>query len=302
MYHIACNIDSKYTRFCGVLMVSVFENNKDESIKVHILGDGLTQKDKKDLQDIASSYGNRVVFYDVNDDMFQQFPVSDQWPRVIYYRLMLPSLVESDVDRVLYVDCDIIFRGPIKELMEVDLKNNTVAAVEDVFSHFLSYVYPLGYKPTDLYFNSGVILIDVKRWKNRNITNRCLEFIQNNKVTHPDQDALNAVLHDSWLRVSNRWNFLSNYHVTYLNMTMCKMDMDKSYPYYPIICHFTGQKPWDSRCRSPFKSEFFEYQKKTIWHNCIPKHSMGERIHQVLAILLEKIKIKTRNPYYKYDI
>lgn len=58
--------------------------------------------------------------------------------------------------------------------------------------------------------------------ENRNITNRCLEFIQNNKVTHPDQDALNAVLHDSWLRVSNRWNFLSNYHVTYLNMTMCK--------------------------------------------------------------------------------
>ena len=49
MYHIACNIDSKYTRFCGVLMVSVFENNKDVSIKVHILGDGLTQKDKKDL-------------------------------------------------------------------------------------------------------------------------------------------------------------------------------------------------------------------------------------------------------------
>ena len=89
MYHIACNIDSKYTRFCGVLMVSVFENNKDVSIKVHILGDGLTQKDKKDLQDIASSYGNSVVFYDVNDDMFQQFPVSDQWPRCCHHLLNL---------------------------------------------------------------------------------------------------------------------------------------------------------------------------------------------------------------------
>lgn len=302
MYHIACNIDSKYTRFCGVLMVSVFENNKEETIRFHVLGDGLTQKDKKTLQDIASSYGNSVVFYDVNDDMFQNFPVSDQWPRVIYYRLILPSLVEPDVDRVLYVDCDIIFRGSIKELMEVDLKNNTVAAVEDVFSHFLSYVYPLGYKPTDWYFNSGVILIDVKKWRDRNITNRCLEFILNNKVTHPDQDALNAVLHDSWLRVSNRWNFLSNYHVTYLNKNMYKMDIDKSYPYYPVICHFTGQKPWDSRCRSPFKSEYFKYQKNTIWKDCIPRHTFGEKIHQVLAIILEKLKIKRRNPYYKYDI
>ncbi len=302
MYHIACNIDSKYTRFCGVLMVSVFENNKEEAIKFHVLGDDLTQKDKKNLQDIASSYGNSVVFYDVNDDMFQNFPVSNQWPRVIYYRLILPSLVESEVDRILYVDCDIIFRGPIKELMEVDLKNNTVAAVEDVFSHFLSYVYPLGYKPTDWYFNSGVILIDVKRWRDRNITNRCLEFIQHNKVTHPDQDALNAVLHDSWLRVSNRWNFLSNYHVTYLNKNMYKMDIDKSYPYYPVICHFTGLKPWDSRCRSPFKSEYFKYQKNTIWKDCIPRHTLDEKIHQVLAILLEKLNIKRRNQYYKYDI
>lgn len=302
MYHIACNIDSKYTRFCGVLMVSVFENNKEETIRFHILGDGLTPKDKEDLQDIASNYGNSVVFYDVDEDMFRNFPVSNQWPRVIYYRLILPSLVESDVDRVLYVDCDIIFRGPIKELMDVDLKNNTVAAVEDVFSHFLSYVYPLGYNPTDWYFNSGVILIDVEKWKHRDITHKCLEFIKRNKVVHPDQDALNAVLHDSWLRISNRWNFLSNYHVTYLNMKMFQMDMDKSYPYYPVICHFTGLKPWDSRCRSPFKSDFFEYQEKTIWKDCIPKHTYGERIHQVLVAIFDSLKIKKRNPYYKYEV
>lgn len=302
MYHIACNIDSKYTRFCGVLMVSVFENNKGEEVKFHVIGEGLTSNDKKALHDIASNYGNSVVFYDVNEKMFRNFPVSDQWPQVIYYRLILPSLLEDDINRILYVDCDIIFRGPIKDLMEVDMGDNTIAAVEDVFSHYAGYIFNLGYCPTDWYFNSGVLLIDVAKWKSRDITNKCIEFIKTHDVVHPDQDALNAVLHDSWLRVSNRYNFLSNYHVRYLNMELCRMDLDKSYPYYPVICHFTGQKPWDSRCVSPFKTEFFKYQEKTIWKDCIPKHTMREKIHYKLAFILDKLKIKGRNPYYKYEI
>lgn len=302
MYHIACNIDSKYTRFCGVLIVSVFENNRDKDIKFHILSDGLTNHDKESLKDIVNKYKGSIAFYDINESIFDKFPVSDQWPKVIYYRLMLPNLVDDTVSRILYVDCDIIFRGPIQELMEIDLKGKTIAAVEDVFSNYLSYIHLLGYKTTDYYFNSGVLLIDVKKWRNNNITQRCIEFIKNNEVIHPDQDALNAILHDSWIRIPNKWNFLSNFHVQYINQTIYLMDINKSYPDYPVICHFTGIKPWDSRCRSPFKSEFYEYQNKTIWKECIPSHTLKEIIHEKLARLLDWFGIKKYNKYYKYNI
>ena len=78
--HIACNIDSKYTRFCGVLMVSLFENNKNEHIKMHILGYHLSDKDKQDLIDITNEYHNEIKFYDIDENIFKDFPISDQWP------------------------------------------------------------------------------------------------------------------------------------------------------------------------------------------------------------------------------
>ena len=283
-------------------MVSVFENNKDKRITIHILADNLSNSDKNNLSEISRRYEGEIVFYDINDELFKGFPTSAQWPRVIYYRLMLPNMVEHNVERILYVDCDIIFRGSIQELMEIELDGKTIAAVEDVFSNYLSYIYLLGYPSTDYYFNSGVILVDVKKWKTNNITRRCIDYIKKNKVIHPDQDALNAVLHNSWKRIPNKWNFLSNFHVNYINKIIYEMDINKTYPDYPVICHFTGLKPWDSRCRSPFKSEFFEYQDKTVWKNCIPSHSFKERVHECITRMLDRLGIRKYNQYYKYNI
>ena len=103
MMHIACNIDSKYTRFCGVLMVSLFENNKNESIKMHILGYHLTNENKKDLLDITQSYNNEIQFYDIDETIFAGFPISEQWPIVIYFRLMLPMLIDKSIQRILFL-------------------------------------------------------------------------------------------------------------------------------------------------------------------------------------------------------
>lgn len=301
MYHIACNIDSQYTRYCGVLMVSLFENNRDVPLKMHILGDRLRTSDKQSLMEISRLYGNEIQFYDVDESIFKGFPVSRQWPSVIYYRLLLPQLLDDRIGRILYVDCDIIFRGSVKELMEMDLKGNTIAAVEDILSNYLSYIHLLGYKATEHYFNSGSMLIDVDKWRKDSVSAQCMRYIKEHTVLHPDQDALNAVLHGSWLQVSGRWNFLSYLHVKYINRQTFDMDINKTYPYYPVICHFTGFKPWDSRCRSPFKSEFYEYQSKTVWKDCVPKHSLYEKIHQLLVTICDTLKIRKKNPYYRYD-
>lgn len=60
MIHITCSLDSKYTRFAGVLMTSIFENNKDERIMMHIMGFQLSNNDKTDLEYIAKRYNNEI--------------------------------------------------------------------------------------------------------------------------------------------------------------------------------------------------------------------------------------------------
>jgi len=298
--HVACNIDSKYTRFCGVLMVSLFENNKVEIIKMHILADSLTDEDKNNLAEIAHRYSNQIQFYEVDKTLFEEFPTSNQWPKVIYYRLMLPEIIDKEVKRVLYVDCDIIFRGPIKELFDINLDGKIIGAVEDVLSIYSYMIENLGYSPTNYYFNSGVILIDVKSWINNNITKQCLDFIRNNNVKHPDQDALNAILNQQWLRLHHRWNFISNYHTFYIDPECFKADFNVKGTHYPVIIHFSGIKPWNSACQDPYKLYFFEYQKYTKWGCVIPKHSIKEYIFFTISVLLDKFKIRKRNEYYRF--
>lgn len=303
IFHVACNIDSKYTRYCGVLMISLFENNKESKIKMHILGYHLTTENKNDLKKIAINYHNDIQFYDVNEEMFKEFPVSEQWPIVIYFRLMLPELISKDVERVLYVDCDIIFRGPIQDLMNIDLKGNIIGAVEDkMASPYAPYLEMLGYDPKYQYFNSGVLLIDIKKWNNSSISEKCIAFIKENKVIHPDQDALNAILHDKWIRLTNRWNNGSALHTRYISMEFFIKDFNKETKSYPVIIHFSGIKPWDSRCRDPFKDDFYKYQALTKWHNCIPKHSIKEWIYHGITLILDRIGIRKINPFYKFNI
>lgn len=300
--HIACNIDSKYTRYCGVLMVSLFENNKNEHIKIHILCYHLTKENKQDLKDIATYYNNEVQFYDVDESTFVGFPISEQWPIVIYFRLILPNIIDQTVDKILYVDCDIIFRGPIQELMNIELNNYVIGAVEDGISPYAPIIEELGYDPKYYYFNSGSLLINLPLWRNLQISQKCIEYIKTHHVIHPDQDALNAILYDKWLRLSYKWNNMSHLHTKYMNMHFFLMDKQKKTRNYPIIIHYTGEKPWYSNCKNPFKDEFFEYQARTKWANCIPRHTLYDKIEYLISIILDKLCIRKRNPYYLYKI
>ena len=290
--HIACNIDSKYTRFCGVLMVSLFENNRDEHLKMHILCYHLTDENKEDLQEIATRYNNDIQFYDIDETIFKGFPISDQWPIVIYFRLMLPELLDKNIIKVLYLDCDILCRGNLNELFSTKMGDNAICATEDILSRFPALYNRLGYHPSYNYFNSGVLLINVAKWKELELTKKCINYIGSNKVRHPDQDALNAILFDKKMILDSRWNYISNYHTRYISKEEYEEDLFKTKTYFPIFIHFTGTKPWSNLCDSPFKREWFSYQNKTKWKDMIPSHSIKQIIVYRTALLLDAIGIR----------
>ena len=77
--HITCALDSKYTRFAAVLLVSIFENNKNERFCCHIMGLDLSEENKQDIVEITERYNNDVRFYAMHKELFQEFPVSSQW-------------------------------------------------------------------------------------------------------------------------------------------------------------------------------------------------------------------------------
>ena len=111
MIHIACNIDSNYVRHCAVTLVSLFENNRAETFTVHILARGLTVKEQTVLTGLAARYGSRVAFYEPDPSLLEGFTIRKFSRRIsmaTYYRCILSELLPAGVDRLLYLDCDIV--------------------------------------------------------------------------------------------------------------------------------------------------------------------------------------------------
>src|SRR5690606_1313781 len=112
--------------------------------------------------------------------------------RANYYRLLIPELIPL-AQKVIYLDADIIMASSISEFQEFDLKDHALAAVADPIYQWKK---DLGMKDTATYFNSGVMLINLNRWKELDISRKAFEFIQTypDKIRFVDQCALNAVV------------------------------------------------------------------------------------------------------------
>jgi lipopolysaccharide biosynthesis glycosyltransferase len=302
MIHIAVNIDENYVKHCGVLLISIFENNRNRQFSIHILCDHLSEESKNVLSSIVEGYGGVLTFYDITIQSFENFPVSSQWPITIYYRLLIPSLLSDNINRVLYLDCDIIVKGSLDELWNSDLDEFAVGAVEDELSPISAMIERLGYDSKYGYFNSGVLLLNLYYWRKNNISKKCVDYIYSNmdNIFHPDQDALNAILHDKWLSLEYRWNFISSYQRLYFNRLHLEDDFKCISIKFPVIIHFTGKKPWDSKCRSHFKLDYFYYLEQSPWKCHLPKHSFVEYVIHFGIILSHRLGLFRVRINYKF--
>lgn len=160
-----------------------------------------------------------------------------------YLRMLLPSMLAADYDRILYLDSDIWVKGgDIEGLFAIDLQGHPVACVRDnqqwrtpgrKVQEFRDFQLP-----NAPYFNSGVILFDVASWNAQGIEAKALEFGARHgaKLMRHDQTLLNCVLHGNWAELSPVWNWQYTWSTRLLE-PMADAN----------ILHFIGsRKPWNS--------------------------------------------------------
>ena len=200
--HIVYASDERFAEILGVSITSLFENSKDmEEITVYILDSGITKASKEKLLFVCNSYGRTGVFIpatNISKKMSMEIKL-DRGSMSQYARLFVSSDLPKGLGRVLYLDCDIIVTKSIKELWNLDLKGKTIGALMDAFSKY--YKYNIDLEENDVMFNSGVMLIDLDKWKENNIEDCLLTFIakRNGIIQQGDQGALNHVLsHDTY--------------------------------------------------------------------------------------------------------
>lgn len=270
MIHIGLGLNNGYSPYCGIMMISICENNKDVKFHFHILQSDISEGNKLKLKKIAEKYSQNISFYTVNDATLKECPLGKAHFGVLsaYYRILLPLILTSSIDKILYLDCDMVCVGSLKELWKTDIEHFALAAVPAANMHDISYYNRLEYDMADGYFNSGVLLINLKYWRENNVTNRLLEYIEKNrdKLIFFDQDALNYVLRKEKKFVSIKYNINPGFYLkTPLIGREYWQDMIESRT-NPVIIHYTGAaKPWNYECTHPMRQEFWRYAKLSPW-------------------------------------
>lgn len=302
--HIVYASDDRFAEILGVSLVSLFENSKDmDGINVYILDSGISEKNKQKLLLVCKSYnrfGTFIPATDIRKKMSMEVSF-DRGSVSQYARLFISSDLPAELNRVLYLDCDVIVIKSIKELWNLNLQGKTVGALMDAFSKH--YRANIDLKSNDIMFNSGVMVINLGKWREQQIEKRLLEFIKakNGLIQQGDQGALNAVLSKDVYCFDPCFNSVTIYFDFSYNELLIyrkppifysKNKIKKAFE-KPKIVHFTtsflSKRPWLEGCCHPYAKEWIKYKDMSPWKNCLPWRDIRKKYIKIAYIIARYI-------------
>ncbi|MBR2210295.1 MAG: glycosyltransferase family 8 protein [Bacteroidales bacterium] len=276
---IVCATDDNYAPYCGIMLTSVLENNKDREVSAYILIDKPLQEiQQKRFKQLSDKYSARIEFVMVDKSFFEKFPIKGDeknvkhWSIVTYYRLYAEELLPKDVDKVLYLDCDIIVNRPIGGLFDMDWEEYAVGAVPDMCTEWQEYYDRLGYDRSKGYFNAGVLFMNLEYWRTHGIGQKCVDFLANNydRIFNNDQDVLNVITKDCKRNLPVSYNYQMQLRMPYFFNTFGEgMKKDVVETNSPHIIHYAAElKPWMTKYYFyPFNEEWHKFKKLSPWRD-----------------------------------
>lgn len=308
MIHIVCNIDQNYIEQCGVMLTSLFIHNTNTQFSIHIINNGLSNEGTTKIKTIANNSLSNIYFYKTPQSLTENFPIKakDYLSIATYLRIFMSELLPADIEKALYLDCDLLITDSIEDLWNTDMDNYAVAALKERPPFDTEFPSILGYPIRFSYFNAGVMLVNLKRWREINVAEQCKNFISTNynKIKYHDQDVLNAILHEEVLFIDLRWNIMDFFLTAKPNIQDERIPELRLAIKNPAIIHFAGpKKPWSHKCDNPFRKQYVQLAKQFHWDVINTKTDIRYHLRNILYKIftflhLKKKKILTLSELY----
>jgi len=261
--NVAFAIDQNYIQHLAVAIKSLLENNKDLEFRIYIINGGIDNLIWNKLEKILLLYDAVLINIEIDNILFANLVTNYHFTKAMYYRLLIPKII--DVEKILYLDADIVINYSIFELYSTDITNFYIGGI---INPGFTRNDKLNMDKNSKYFNSGVMLINNKMWQKDKISDKVIEFVNFNKkiIQFPDQDGLNAIINGKWKVMSLKYNqqaviFEKDFNSKYDCYTNDELEEAKT---APVIIHYTGSsKPWHFRNKHPYKALYWRYLKMT---------------------------------------
>ncbi len=261
-----------FLQHAAVCLASVIANTPELFFDVVVVSQPDEILDEARLRKSVARFPNQSLSFRkfaIPEDVLLPLNPQAHYTLDTYSRLWIGEFFPENVERVLYLDADIVVVGSLAPLWSVDLDGALMAAVDIPGS--MRGVDRLALRPEDGYFNAGVLVIDLKQWRETGAGKEVLEYIQQNpeRVLY-DQDALNAVFPHRTKRLPFKWNVIRPFYDEPTRLPLAQAELEKIRR-DAIIIHFNGNlKPWSYFCDHPRRGEYTKYLRMTEWRDFVP--------------------------------
>lgn len=279
--------DQKYEQHFGVALTSLLLNNKHLSVQVYLITDVASQQLIQNLNQLKKNHLlNDYKIYAVEPKQLANLKVSLHISEAAYYRLMAANFLPENLDKILYLDSDLVVVSSLQKLYELDISEYYIAAYATqsrTFKQRLSL-------NNNLYFNSGVMLINLQKWREDEIGEKAIDFVEKNPdvIKNWDQDALNKVIDGQILKLDRQWNLLVDLGRE-KNKRQMTIDQQNQLKEANIIHYVGSSKPWYFWINNPKKSIYWSYLEQSLWSPS-QLHSILIQLGYIKRLIARKLK------------
>ena len=258
-------LDKNYLPQLNVLMTSADLNNPGTQFDLYLLHSGLSEAEIESVRRSAERAGNGFFPVKVDEKLFDGAPVSRQYPKEMYYRLLAGKMLPREINRVLYLDPDILIINPLLPLWKLDMKGELFAAAAHTGkTELANSVNRLRLGVNHDYYNSGVLLMNLEEIRKAVIPEEIFSYVEKHgkELILPDQDLLNALYGDEIIPVPDElWNYDARNYNNYLLRNGGAYNLPWVMEHTAIL-HFCGKaKPWKTYYTNRFGMLYRHYMQ-----------------------------------------
>ncbi|MCB5018427.1 glycosyltransferase family 8 protein [Streptococcus mutans] len=261
------SIDNRFVEQFKVTLYSLYQNISNKNLKIYMLQKELLA-DHKAIERFCYQLGLSYEPIIIGEEDFKDAPVSDRYPETIYYRLLAQDYLPKNLDKILYLDADILCLNDIAPLYQMDMKNYIYAAASHVSDKSITDIVNklrLNNFEAEGYFNSGVLLMNLEQCRQKIKLQDIMNYIsrKGNTLLLPDQDVLNALYGTKTHLIPDEiYNYDARYNIIYFTRSLGEWDLDWVIE-NTVFLHFCGKdKPWRKDYKGRYAALYKHYQHR----------------------------------------
>ena len=270
--------DRTYRTQLAVALTSLLQQHTGgDDFEVYILTSDIVENERSQI--VAGLNSSVPIHWvDVPSAWYEGLRIIAYLTVTTAFRLMMAEVLPTTIKRVVYLDADTLIRNPLTELFTTDLCGHVLGAVQDAGHPWVATVHSLPWRtlaldPAAMYFNGGVLAVDLDAWRAQNVGKQALDLLRTYKFAYADQCALNATLRGHFLSLPPRFNAQSDHFspkdngLVYVAVPEIERSLVTS---DPAIVHFSNGgfhsiRPWFEGSRHRFADEWLTVLAQTAF-------------------------------------